>query len=213
MRPRASALRRSSSAKLPTTSRSASMPSARRADAHAEAEHRDAVRARSDQVERLGAADPLRDLHGIGPHLVEPVRLHRRDRPRDGVFERLRAAESMAERVGQQREAIPRELVGRGRGDHARDRLAIRVDERRRLRAQRRHTQSHRQKPDRPTHPHATEHTLRGRACAAFGVGPARRGSGLAYAVSSTALGPFSDQARPLRSARSRHLADLSSRA
>ena len=114
---------------------------ARRADAHAETEHRYAVRARRDQVERLGAADPLRDLHGVGPDLVEAIGLHRRDRPRDGVFERLRAAQSMAERVGQQRETIPGELVRRGRRDHARDRLAIRVDERRPLRAHRRDTQ------------------------------------------------------------------------
>ncbi len=178
---------------------------ARRADAHAEAEHRDAMGARRHQVERLGAADPLRDLHRVGPHLVEPVRFHRRHRPRDGVLEGLRAAEAMAERVGQQRQAIPRELVGCGRGNHPRDRLPIRVDKRRRLRAQRRHPESHRHQPDRPTHPHAPS-IPRGRASAGSG-------SGLSYAVSSTANMLFTDQARLLRSARTRHLADLSGRA
>ena len=129
------------------------------AGTQAKAEHRDAVRARGDQVEGLGAADPLRDLHRIGPHLVEPVRLHRRDRPRDGVFERLRAAEAMAKGVGQKGQAIPRELIGCRRGNDARDWLAIRIDERRGLRPKRRRAQNNRDEHDQPTHPHATEHT------------------------------------------------------
>ena len=60
-------------------------------------------------LDALLAAHPVRHLHRLGADVVEAVLLHLGHGPLDGVLERLRAAQAMAERVAEQREALPRE--------------------------------------------------------------------------------------------------------
>ena len=83
------------------------MPSGRRADAVAEAEHHQRMPARRDDFEALGAAHPVRHLHRLGAHVLEAVLLISLDRPLDRGLEVGRAAEAMAEGVAELGEALP----------------------------------------------------------------------------------------------------------
>ena len=77
------------------------------ADAVAEPQHDHLVLDRRDDLRALLPAYPVRHLDRFEVHVLEAVLLHFRGRPRDRVFERLRAAQAIPERVGQQRQAFP----------------------------------------------------------------------------------------------------------
>ena len=81
-----------------------------RADAVAEAEHRQRVTDAGDVISSaLLAAHPVRHLDRLGAHVLEAVLLHLGRRPRDGGVEAFGSAEAVAERVAEEREPLPRE--------------------------------------------------------------------------------------------------------
>ena len=74
------------------------------------------------------AAHPVRHFYRLGADVVEAVVLHLRDRPVDGVLERLGSAQAMAEGVAEQREAFPGERTGERLGDQPGGAVAIGVE-------------------------------------------------------------------------------------
>ena len=124
--PRADAALASSSSKLWTTSTSAWMPSrgVPTLSPSPSIDHR--MASRLDNLRALAAAHPLRHHHPLGVHVLEAVLVHLGDRPLDGAIERRRAAQPVADRVGQHRQAVPGERAADGFADQpgrrARDR-------------------------------------------------------------------------------------------
>ena len=92
----------------------------RRGDAAAQAEHGEQLTTRRDQLQRLSAAHPMRHHHLFALHVGEAVLLHRGGRPQNGVFERLRARQAMAESIGELGDTVPGAgRVGLSGGDDA----------------------------------------------------------------------------------------------
>ena len=81
----------------------------RRAHAVAESEHHQRLVRRLDDLGALGAAHPLRHQDTLGVDVFQAIALHFVGGPLDGAFERRRAAETVANRVGQERQPLPRE--------------------------------------------------------------------------------------------------------
>ena len=101
---------------------------ARRADAIAESEHGHRMAHRLDQIRGFRAADPFRHHHALGVHVLQTVFLHLGHRPFDRAIECRRAAEPVADRVGQDRQALPRERARHRFANEAAGRLAIGVE-------------------------------------------------------------------------------------
>ena len=80
----------------------------RRTDAVAEPQHRERMPSRRDDLQALGAANPMRHLDRIEPH-VEAVAAHFARRPLDGGVEVLGAAQAMAEGVAELCQPVPGE--------------------------------------------------------------------------------------------------------
>ena len=86
------------------------------------------VRVRRHDLERLAPAHPPRHLHRLGADVLQAVVAHRAHGPGDRVLERARAAQPVAERVGELRQAVPGGRVGERRADQAGSRLAIGIE-------------------------------------------------------------------------------------
>ena len=65
------------------------------------------VPARRDDLRAFLTAHPVRHLDRFGAHVLQAVLLHLLDGPLDGVLERLRSAEPIAERVAEVGEPLP----------------------------------------------------------------------------------------------------------
>ena len=96
-----------------------------RADAAAQAQHRELGRARLHQLRRLGAPHPVRHHHRLAAHVLEAVGLHEVEDPVDGGLEAGRAAEPVAEGVHQPAEPAIGRAVGGGAADEAVGRDAV----------------------------------------------------------------------------------------
>ena len=71
---------------------------------------------RFDDLGTLDAAHPLGHLHAFRMHVLQAVALHFLGRPLDGSIQRGRAAQTVADGIGEDREALP--------GERAADRFA-----------------------------------------------------------------------------------------
>ena len=100
----------------------------RSADAVAQAQHRDFRMSRLDDLGALAAAHPVRNHHPFGMHVFETVALHFLGGPADRRIQLRRSTEAMAEKVGHQRQALPRCVIGGGSGNQAVGGLAIVAD-------------------------------------------------------------------------------------
>jgi glycosyltransferase involved in cell wall biosynthesis len=83
-------------------------------DAATEAEHRDDVMRRIENLEALAAAHPARHHDALCMHVLEAIAFHRLDGPGDRTRQVLRSREPVAERVGQLCKAVPGKLIGLG---------------------------------------------------------------------------------------------------
>ena len=102
----------------------------RRADAVAEAEHRDRRGVGRGDLQAFLAPDPARHHHGLGADVLEAVLLHLADRPLDRVFERPRTAQPVPVGVGQLREPLPRGGIRERGADEARGRVTVGIEPR-----------------------------------------------------------------------------------
>ena len=71
------------------------------ADAAAESEHVQRCFARSDEYRGFGAANPVRNHYRFATHIRKTILLHLGEHPVDGLLERSRATEPVAETVDQ----------------------------------------------------------------------------------------------------------------
>ena len=79
-------------------------------DAHAEAEHRQRLRARSDQLEGFFSTDPLRHLDGL-PIDSDALRVpHLARRPLDGLVELRTAGDPRTDLIAERAEQVPASL-------------------------------------------------------------------------------------------------------
>ena len=98
------------------------------ADAVAKPEHDDRLSSRLDNLCALVAAYPFGDHHALGVHVLEAVPVHFGDRPLNRPIERRRPAETVPDRVGQHRQAIPGERASERFADQARGGLTVCVE-------------------------------------------------------------------------------------
>jgi hypothetical protein len=109
-----------------------SIATAPSAPARAEAEHRERLRDRAENLQALAAAHPVGHFDRLGVHVLQAVALHLLDGPSNRRFEIGRAAEAMTERVAEVRQPLPGG-VGRERFPHQTPgRVAVRGEPRHR---------------------------------------------------------------------------------
>jgi hypothetical protein len=103
-------------------------PPGRRADAVAEAQHREPAARGLQKLKALLAPDPVGHHHLLGAHVVQPVAPHLRDRPGDGALQVLGPAQAVADAVGEPREPPVGHVARERRADDARRALAVLFD-------------------------------------------------------------------------------------
>src|SRR5207247_8265016 len=83
-------------------------PLGRRRDASAQTEHHDRMSCRVDDLCALFSADPSGHGDDLSMHVLEAIVLHFLDGPLNRAIELRRAAQAVADRVGQLAESAPR---------------------------------------------------------------------------------------------------------
>jgi hypothetical protein len=103
----------------------------RRPDAVTQTEHHESLPAGGNDLGTLLTPHPVRHLDRLGVDVFKTVPLHFRDRPLDGILQRLRATEPVAKGIADVGEAFPCERRRHRFADQPCRRCAVRLQRRR----------------------------------------------------------------------------------